>query len=113
VWSAGGVVVASLALMLVQPLLIEPLFNTYKPALPGPMRAEIVAMAKQVGVPSDKILILRRLQAVQPLLRQCRRPYGTARIAMSDVMFRRTGRPPRSCAPSSDTKMGHYVRGTS
>ena len=109
-WSAGGVVVAFLALMLVQPLLIEPLFNTYKPAPPGPMREEIVAMAKQVGVPSDKIFIYDGSKQSNRYSANVAGLMGTARIAMSDVMFKKDADIAEVRAVVGH-EMGHYVRG--
>jgi STE24 endopeptidase len=109
-WSAGGVIVAYMALMLVRPLVIEPLFNTYKPAPAGPMRNEIVAMAKQVGVPSDKILIYNGSKQSNRYTANVAGLLGTARIAMSDVMFKKD-------ADLAEVRgvvgheMGHYVRG--
>ena len=109
-WSAGGVVVAFMTMMLLQPLLIEPLFNNYKPAPPGPMRDEVVAMAKQVGVPSDKILIYDGSKQSNRYTANVAGLFGTARIAMSDVMFKKD-------ADIAEVRgvvgheMGHYVRG--
>jgi Zn-dependent protease with chaperone function len=96
--------------MLVQPLLIEPLFNSYKPAPPGAVRNEIVAMATQVGVPSDKILIYDGSKQSNRYSANVAGLFGTARIAMSDVMFKKD-------ADIAEVRgvvgheMGHYVRG--
>lgn len=109
-WSAGLVVVAFMLAMLLQPMLIEPLFNSYKPAPPGPARDEIVAMAKQVGVPSDKILIYNGSKQSNRYTANVAGLAGTSRIAMSDVMFKKD-------ADLAEVRgvvgheMGHYVRG--
>jgi len=109
-WSAAGVVVAFLALMLVQPLVIEPLFNTYKPAPAGPMRDEIVAMAKQVGVPSNKIFIYDGSKQSNRYSANVAGLMGTARVAMSDVMFKKDADIAEVRAVVGH-EMGHYVRG--
>jgi len=109
-WSAAGVVVAFLALMLLQPLFIEPLFNTYKPAPAGPMRDEIVAMAKQVGVPSDKIFIYDGSKQSNRYSANVAGLMGTARVAMSDVMFKKDADLAEVRAVVGH-EMGHYVRG--
>ena len=109
-WSAGLVVVAFMTLMLLQPLLIEPLFNNYKPAPPGPVRDEVVAMAKQVGVPSDKIYIYNGSKQSNRYTANVAGLLGTARVAMSDTMFKKD-------ADIAEVRgvvgheMGHYVRG--
>jgi STE24 endopeptidase len=110
VWASGGVVAAFLALMVLQPILIEPLFNTYKPAPPGPMRDEVVAMAEKVGVPHDKILIYNGSKQSNRYTANVAGLFGTARIAMSDTMFKKD-------ADLAEVRgvlgheMGHYVRG--
>jgi STE24 endopeptidase len=97
-------------MMVLAPLVIEPLFNTYKPAPPGPMRDEIVAMARQVGVPSDKIYIYNGSKQSNRYTANVAGLFGTARVAMSDVMFARD-------ADLAEVRgvvgheMGHYVRG--
>jgi STE24 endopeptidase len=109
-WSAAGVVAAFMVMMVLAPLVIEPLFNTYKPAPPGPMRDEIVAMARQVGVPSDKIYIYNGSKQSNRYTANVAGLFGTARVAMSDVMFARD-------ADLAEVRgvvgheMGHYVRG--
>jgi STE24 endopeptidase len=109
-WAAGGVVLAFMALVVIGPMVIEPLFNSYKPAPAGPMRDEIVAMAKQVGVPSDKILIYNGSKQSNRYTANVSGLFGTARVAMSDVMFAKD-------ADLAEVRgvvgheMGHYVRG--
>lgn len=109
-WSAGGVVLAFMALATLQPILIEPLFNSYKPAPPGPVREEVVAMAKQVGVPYGKIYIYNGSKQSNRYTANVAGLFGTARVAMSDVMFQKD-------ADLAEVRgvvgheMGHYVRG--
>jgi STE24 endopeptidase len=55
---AGGLTAGFIIFgMLIAPIYIEPLFNKYTPAPAGPVRDEVVAMAKSVGVPHDKIFV--------------------------------------------------------
>lgn len=109
-WGGVGVGVAFVGLLMLQPVVIEPLFNSYKPAPPGPMRDEIVAMAKQVGVPSDKILIYDGSKQSNRYTANVAGVGSTARVAMSDVMFKKD-------ADLAEVRgvvgheMGHYVRG--
>ena len=109
-WSGGVVAVAFVFLLVLQPILIEPLFNSYKPAPPGPIRDAIVAMAKANGVPSDKILIYDGSKQSNRYSANVAGLFGTARIAMSDVMFKKD-------ADLAEVKavvgheMGHYVEG--
>jgi STE24 endopeptidase len=109
-WGGVGVAVGFVFVLMLQPVVIEPLFNSYKPAPPGPMRDEIVAMAKQVGVPSDKIVIYDGSKQSNRYTANVAGVGGTARVAMSDVMFKKD-------ADLAEVRgvvgheMGHYVRG--
>ncbi|HZZ69808.1 MAG TPA: M48 family metalloprotease [Phenylobacterium sp.] len=102
----GGFILA----LLQQPVLIEPLFNSYKPAPPGPMRDEVVAMGHQVGVPTDKILIYDGSQQSNRYTANVAGVFGTARVAMSDAMFKK-GADLAEVRGVVGHEMGHYVRG--
>jgi STE24 endopeptidase len=74
------------------------------------MRSEIVAMAKQVGVPSDKIFIYDGSKQSNRYSANVAGLMGTARIAMSDVMFKKDADLAEVRAVVGH-EMGHYVRG--
>lgn len=109
-WGGGGVAVGFIVMMMLQPVLIEPLFNTYKPAPAGAVRNEIAAMAREVGVPADKIVIYDGSRQSNRYTANVAGFLGTSRIAMSDVMFRKD-------ADIAEVRgvvgheMGHYARG--
>jgi STE24 endopeptidase len=110
IWSSAGVVVVFLTFFVLQLFLVEPLFNTYKPAPPGVVRDTVVAMAKQVGMPSDKILIYDGSKQSNRYTANAGGFLGFGRVAMSDVMFKKD-------ADLAEVKgvvgheMGHYVHG--
>jgi STE24 endopeptidase len=111
-WLWGGLLtgVTFFLLNIIQPVVIEPLLNTYTPAPPGAVRDEVVAMAKQVGVPHDKILIYNGSKQSNRYTANVAGAFGTARVAMSDVMFKKD-------ADLAEVRgvvgheMGHYVHG--
>jgi STE24 endopeptidase len=109
-WSTFTVIAVMFFFLIISPILIEPLFNSYKQAPPGPMRDEVVAMAKQVGVPSDKIVIFDGSKQSNRYTANVSGFMGSARVAMSDVMFKKD-------ADLAEVRgvvgheMGHYVRG--
>ena len=108
-WSGIALSAVTIVFFIIGIFLIEPLFNTYKPAPPGPMRDEVVTMAKQVGVPSDKILIYDGSKQSNRYTANAGGLFGFGRVAMSDVMFKKD-------ADIAEVRgvvgheMGHYVR---
>jgi STE24 endopeptidase len=107
-WSGGVVTLFFIFVIGVSPVLVEPMFNTFTPAPNGPVRDEVVAMAKQVGVPSDKIYIYNGSKQSNRYTANVSGLFGSARVAMSDVMFKKD-------ADLAEVRgvvgheMGHYV----
>jgi STE24 endopeptidase len=108
IWGAGLVGLAFTVLIVLSPVFIEPLFNKFTPAPPGAVRDEVTAMAKANGVPSDKIYIYNGSKQSNRYTANVSGLFGTARVAMSDVMFKKD-------ADIAEVRgvvgheMGHYV----
>ena len=109
-WSGGVVVIGLAALMILGPVLIEPLFNTYTPAPPGPTRDAVVALAKVSGVPSDKIYVYNGSKQSERYTANVSGLFGSARVAMSDTMFAQ-GADIAEVRGVVGHEMGHYARG--
>ncbi|MET0274715.1 MAG: M48 family metalloprotease [Phenylobacterium sp.] len=109
-WGGGLVAVFFVVLMVLAPVFIEPLFNSYKPAPAGAMRDAIVQMAEANGVPSDKIVIYDGSKQSNRYTANVSGLFGTARIAMSDVMFKQ-GADMAEVKAVVGHEMGHYVEG--
>lgn len=108
-WGGGVVAVTFIVLLVLAPVLVEPLFNTYKPAPPGPVRDAIVAMAKANGVPHDRIYVYDGSKQSNRYTANVSGLFGTGRIAMSDVMFAK-GADMAEVKAVVGHEMGHYVR---
>ncbi len=93
----------------VQPVLIEPLINTYKPAPPGPVRELVVALGKSNGVPTDKIFVYNGSKQSNRYTANVAGMFGTARVALSDTMFTK-GADLAEVRGVVGHEMGHYVR---
>ena len=109
-WGGGLVGLFWMVLMVISPILIEPLFNTYTPAPPGPTRDAVVALARQAGVPSDKIFVYNGSKQSNRYTANVAGLFGSARVAMSDVMFAK-GADIAEVRGVVGHEMGHYVRG--
>ncbi|WP_454759930.1 M48 family metallopeptidase [Caulobacter segnis] len=106
---AGGLTAGFIIFgMLIAPIYIEPLFNHYTPAPPGPVRDEVVAMAKQVGIPHDKIFVYDGSKQSNAYTANVSGLGGSARVAMSDVMFKK-GADIAEVRGVVGHEMGHYA----
>jgi STE24 endopeptidase len=54
-WSGALTAVAMAFIMLLSPVLVEPLFNTYQPIPAGPVHDAVASMAARAGIPENKI----------------------------------------------------------
>jgi STE24 endopeptidase len=88
-WAWGGALigVTFVAMLLLLPVFIQPIFNTYRPAPPGPTRDAVVQLAKATGVPSDRIFVYDGSKQSNRYTANVAGLGGTVRISMSDVMF--------------------------
>jgi len=109
-WAAGLTAIVVVLGLVVSPILIEPLFNTYTPAPNGPVRDAVVALAKETGTPSDKIYIYDGSKQSDRYTANVSGLFGSARVAMSDVMFAK-GADIAEVRGVVGHEMGHYVRG--
>ncbi len=107
-WGAGLTALAVVFMLIVSPILIEPLFNTYTPAPDGPMRDAVVELAHATGTPDDKIYIYDGSRQSDRYTANVSGLFGSARVAMSDVMFAK-GADLAEVRGVVGHEMGHYV----
>lgn len=108
IWSSGLTGLFFIFIIVLAPVLIFPLFNTYTPAPPGPVRDAVVEIAKAHGVPSDKIVIFDGSKQSNRYTANVSGLGDTVRIAMSDVMFQK-GADLSEVRGVVGHEMGHYV----
>lgn len=107
-WGGGLVTGFIIVMMVLAPVFVQPLFNTYRPAPAGPVRDAIVEMAVAGGVPHDKIYIYDGSKQSNRYTANVSGLFGTAQIAMSDVMFAK-GADLAEVKAVVGHEMGHYV----
>jgi STE24 endopeptidase len=107
-WASGVAVAGVIVLVVIGPVFIEPLFNTYTPAPNGPVRDQVVKLAEAAGVPHDKILIFNGSKQSDRYTANVAGLFGTARVAMSDTMFRQNA-DMQEVLGVVGHEMGHYV----
>jgi STE24 endopeptidase len=108
-WSAGLTALAASALLLLAPILIEPLFNDYRPVPQGEVRDALVVMAREAGVPADRIFVYDGSRQSNNFTANVAGLAGTARIAISDVALK--GASLDEVRAVTSHEIGHYVLG--
>ena len=89
--AAVAAVLLVLALAVVGPVLIEPLFNRFRPLEPGPLRARLLELAATMGVPVRDVLVAdasRRTTRVNAYVSGLGR---TRRVVVYDTLLAGTG----------------------
>ena len=109
VWSGGLTAVALSIFLLAGPVFIEPLFNDYQPVPAGEVRDALVVMAKQAGVPEDRLFVYDGSRQSNNFTANVSGLAGSARIAISDIAFK--GASIEEVKAVTGHEIGHYVLG--
>jgi STE24 endopeptidase len=109
VWSGGLTAAALSFFLLAGPVVIEPLFNDYRPVPEGKVRDALVVMAQQAGVPADRIFVYDGSRQSNNFTANVSGIAGSARIAISDVAFK--GASLDEVKAVTGHEIGHYVLG--
>lgn len=108
-WSGGMVAVVIALMLLAGPVLIEPLFNDYKPLPAGEVRTALEAQAAEAGIPADRIFVYDGSRQSNNFTANVSGVLGSARIAISDVAFH--GASLDEVKAVTGHEIGHYVKG--
>jgi STE24 endopeptidase len=106
-WSGALTAVALAFVMLLSPVLIEPLFNKYEPVPPGQVRDAVVEMAGRAGIPPDKIFMYNGSRQSNNFTANAGGVGSTARVAISDVALKSASLDEVRAVTGHE--IGHYV----
>jgi Zn-dependent protease with chaperone function len=106
-WSGGLAAIVLAFVMLLSPVLIEPLFNTYQPVPPGQVRDALVEMAGRAGIPPDQIYMYNGSRQSNNFTANAGGIGSTARVAISDVAFKNASLDEVRAVTGHE--IGHYV----
>jgi STE24 endopeptidase len=109
IWSGGLAAFAISAVLLLSPILIEPLFNDYKPVPAGPVRDALVVQAKDAGIDPDRIYMFDGSRQSNNFTANVSGVGHSARIAISDVALK--GASLDEVRAVTGHEIGHYVLG--
>ena len=108
-WSGGLAAIAALFMLLLAPVLIEPLFNDYKPVPAGAVRDAVVAMAADADIPAERIFVFDGSRQSNNFTANVSGIGASARIAISDVAL--TTASLDEVKAVTGHEIGHYVLG--
>lgn len=108
-WSGGLTAAAISFVLLISPIVIEPLFNKYQPVPEGPVRQALVEMAARADIPKDKIFMYDGSRQSNNFTANVSGILGSARIAISDVAMKQASL--AEVRAVTGHEIGHYVLG--
>lgn len=108
-WSGGLVASFAAALLLLVPIVIEPLFNSYEPVPEGEVRIAIEEMAAKANIPSDRIFMFDGSRQSNNFTANVSGIGSSARIAISDVALGDASLDEVKAVTGHE--IGHYVLG--
>lgn len=106
VWGAAAAVAILTLVILISPVYIDPLFNTYKPLAEGPVRESILSLARANGIPTDNVFQFDASRQTTRVSANVAGLLGTTSIRLNDNLLRTSLPEIREVMAH---EMGHYV----
>lgn len=108
-WGIGAAVTIGFVafMMVLAPVLVAPLFNKYSPMSPGPLREQILSMARANGVPADNVYVVDQSRQTTRISANVSGLGPTIRISLNDNLLKQ-GTPAEVRAVMGH-ELGHYV----
>jgi STE24 endopeptidase len=106
-WGTALTVLFFALASLVSPVLIDPLFNTYKPVADGPIKQAVLTMAHADGVPADNIYEFDASRQTTQVSANVSGIFGSAAVRLNDNLLRRSSLAEIRAVMGHE--LGHYV----
>lgn len=107
IWGTAAGMAMLAVIVAISPVLIEPLFNTYKPVEDGPIKSAVLQMAHADGVPVDNVYVFDASRQTTRISANVAGLFGTAAVRLNDNLLRRTSEPEIRAVMGHE--LGHYV----
>ena len=108
-WGTGAVTAFMAFSILIGPVFIAPLFNEYRPMDSGPMRDQILAMARAHDVPAEHVYVFDQSRQHNRISANVSGLGPTIRISLNDNLLNRSS--PAEVKAVMGHELGHYVLG--
>jgi len=107
-WFWGALIPIIAFGIFVAPLVVDPLFNTFTPLPPGPLKTQIEVLAAKAGIPNAPIYVVDKSRQTRTTNAYVTGIGSSARIVLWDTLLPpRT--PPDQVVAIVGHEMGHYV----
>jgi len=107
IWGTVVMIIFSGTLVLIAPVYIEPLFNSYKPITNPKIRDPILAMARANEIPVKQVFEVDASRQTTRVSANVSGLLGTTRVALNDNLLRQCTLPEIRAVMAHE--MGHYV----
>lgn len=108
-WAAGFAIAFQVLAVVVFPIFIAPLFNSYTPLPDSPLKAQILTLARANDVPADNVWLMDASRQSSRISANVSGFLGTTRIALNDNLLEQ-GTPDEVLAVMGH-EIGHYAMG--
>jgi STE24 endopeptidase len=108
-WGTAAVTLLMALAIVVAPVFISPLFNDYKAMEAGPLRDQIIGMARANDVPADNVYVFDQSKQHKRISANVSGLGPTIRISLNDNLLNRTR--PAEVKAVMGHELGHYVLG--
>jgi STE24 endopeptidase len=108
-WGAGTLTLFTAFAVLIAPVFISPLFNKYTPMEAGPLRDQILGMARANHVPAENVYVFDASKQTKRISANVSGLGPTIRISLNDNLLNRTS--PAETKAVMGHELGHYVLG--
>ncbi len=109
IWGAAITIAFFIVYMVINPVFIAPLFNHYSPLPDGPLKKDILSLARANGIPADNVWLVDASRQSKRISANVSGFLGTTRIALNDNLLKQ-GTHDEVLAVMGH-EMGHYVLG--
>jgi STE24 endopeptidase len=106
IWGTGVALGLLIFMLMIGPVFIDPLFNTYKPIEAGPVKTAVLAMAKADGVPADNVYVFDASRQTTRVSANVAGILGSASVRLNDNLLNTTLPEIRAVMGH---ELGHYV----
>lgn len=107
IWGAGLTLVFLVFVLLIGPVYIDPLFNTYEPLHDSAVKEQILSMARANEVPAKEVYQFDASRQSTRISANVSGIFGTMRIRLNDNLLERCSTPEIEAVMAHE--LGHYV----